>query len=121
MPTKMASQQREYRRYFFTEGSNVYRFVIGSKAKQGNREENESRVLIESGAEDWRKTNDGGFESQSQAFGRAAHDSGAEGILVPSARISGASNLVYFPESLSKSDAVEILGQEELERWLKKK
>jgi RES domain-containing protein len=32
-------------------------------------------------AEDWRKVNDAGHESESQAFGRAAHDAEAEGIV----------------------------------------
>jgi RES domain-containing protein len=70
-------------------------------------------------AEDWRKVNDGGHESQGQAFGRAAHDVGAEGLLTPSARVADGVNLVYFPESVLGRSKVEILGQEELERWLK--
>jgi len=72
-------------------------------------------------AEDWRKVNDAGHESQSQAFGRAAHDTGAEGLLSPSARVVGGINLVYFPESVVGSGKVEILGRDELERWLKKR
>lgn len=72
-------------------------------------------------AEDWRKINDAGHESQSQTFGRAAHDIGAEGILAPSARVPDAVNLVYFPESIFGAGKVEILGREELERWLKKR
>jgi RES domain-containing protein len=71
-------------------------------------------------AEDWRKVNDAGHECQSQAFGRAAHDLGAEALLVPSARVPGGMNLVYFPESLASGSEVEILGEEELNRWLKK-
>ncbi|HXP59557.1 MAG TPA: RES family NAD+ phosphorylase [Dongiaceae bacterium] len=70
--------------------------------------------------EDWRKVNNAGYESESQAFGRAAHALGAEGLLVPSARIAGAMNLVYFPESLRQTSQVEILGETELDRWLKK-
>jgi len=30
-------------------------------------------------------------------------------------------NLVYFPESLGPTSNVEILGENELERWLKKR
>ena len=71
-------------------------------------------------AEDWRKVNDAEHESQSQAFGRAAHDAGAEGLLVPSGRVPGGINLVYFPESIVPG-RVEILGSEELNRWLKKR
>lgn len=71
--------------------------------------------------EDWRKINDAGHESQSQAFGRAAHDVGAEGLLAPSARIPAGANIVYFPESVCGSDKAEILGREELQRWIKKR
>jgi RES domain-containing protein len=72
-------------------------------------------------AEDWHKVNYAGFEAQSQAFGRAAHDIGAEGLLVPSARVRGGVNLVYFPQSLTPRSKVEILGEDELHRWLKKR
>ncbi len=72
-------------------------------------------------AEDWRKINDSGHESQSQAFGRAAHDAGAEGILAPSARMSDGVNLVYFPESVLGPGKAEILGRDELERWIRKR
>ncbi len=71
-------------------------------------------------AGDWRKVNNAGHESQSQAFGRAADDLGAEGLLVPSARVPGAMNLVYFPESLGARSKVEVLGEDDLNRWLKK-
>lgn len=77
--------------------------------------------LVELLAEDWRKVNDAGHESQSQAFGRAAHDVGAQGILAPSARVPDGINLVYFPESVLGAGSGEILGREELERWLKKR
>ncbi len=72
-------------------------------------------------AEDWRKVNDAGHEALSQALSRAAHASGAEGLLTPSARVAGGINLVYFPDSLAGSSEVEILGEEELTRWLKKR
>lgn len=72
-------------------------------------------------AEDWRKVNDAGHESQTQGFGRAAHDVGAEALLVPSARIPGGVNLVYFPESVPGSGKIEILGKDDIERWLKKR
>jgi RES domain-containing protein len=71
--------------------------------------------------EDWRRVNDAGREAQSQAFGRAAYEIGAEGVLAPSARVRGAVNLVYFPESILGHGNVRILGEEELERWLKKR
>lgn len=72
-------------------------------------------------AEDWHKVNDANHEAQSQAFGRAAHDMGAEAILVPSARVRGGVNLVYFPKSLTARSKVELLGEEELNKWIKKK
>jgi RES domain-containing protein len=72
-------------------------------------------------AEDWHKVNYAGYEAQSQAFGRAAHDIGVEGILVPSVRVQGGINLVYFPQSLTPKSKVEILGEDELNRWLKQK
>lgn len=71
-------------------------------------------------AEDWRKANETGRESQSQALGRAAHDLGAEAIIAPSARVPGGVNLVFFPESLASDSKVEILGENELKKWLKK-
>ena len=69
-------------------------------------------------AEDWRKMNDRGRESLSQVFGRAAHDVGAEALLVPSARVPTGRNLVYFPESLRPGSKIEIMGESELNRWL---
>lgn len=72
-------------------------------------------------AEEWRKVNDTGHESQSQAFGRAAHDVSAEALLVPSTRVRDGVNLVYFPESVLNPGNVEILGEDELERWLRKR
>ncbi len=71
-------------------------------------------------AEDWHKVNDAGHESQSQAFGRAAHAIGAEALLVPSARVAGGMNLVYFPQSPARGSKVEILGEDDLHRWLRK-
>jgi len=72
-------------------------------------------------AEDWHKVNDAQHESQCQAFGRAAHAIGAEALLVPSARVPAGMNLVHFPRSLARSSTVEILGQNDLNRWLKQR
>lgn len=71
--------------------------------------------------EDWHKVNDRGHESESQAFGRAAYDCGAEALLVPSARVPGGMNVVYFPRCVGRGSRVEVLGEEELNRWLKKR
>ena len=88
--------------------------------RKGKNSLNRGLPLGEMLAEDWRRANDAGRESQSQAFGRAAHDAGAEGLIVPSARVGGGVNLVFFPESLAETSAAEVLGEEELARWLKK-
>jgi RES domain-containing protein len=71
-------------------------------------------------AEDWRKLNAAGFESRSQALGRAAHDCGAEGLLVSSARISKGINLVYFPQALVKDSKIELLGEDDIKRWIRR-
>jgi RES domain-containing protein len=76
--------------------------------------------LHDAPAENWRKANDAGHESISQALGRAAHDVGAEALLVPSARVKDVANLVFFPGSLLASARAEILGRDEIERWLKR-
>lgn len=71
--------------------------------------------------EDWRKINDSGYESQSQALGRAIHSLGTEALITPSARVEGVDNLVFFPGSITYSSNIEVLGKEELDRWLKKR
>jgi hypothetical protein len=71
-------------------------------------------------AEDWHKLNAAGYESLTQAFGRATHDCGAEGLLVPSARVSGGINLVYFPKSLMKGSKTELMGEEDVKHWIRK-
>ena len=62
-----------------------------------------------------------GTNRRAKAFGRAAHDAGAEGILAPSPRMSDGVNLVYFPESVLGPGRAEILGRDELERWVRKR
>lgn len=49
---------------------------------------------------DWRRAVDEGEESITQAVGRAAFESGLEGLVVPSAPTSGTRNLVLFPDNL---------------------
>ena len=78
-------------------------------------------MLHELLTEDWRKVNDAGKESLSQALGRAAHKAGAEALLAPSAVVGGAFNLVVFVENLLPESAILIENQAELDRWLKKK
>jgi RES domain-containing protein len=71
-------------------------------------------------AEDWRQMNDNGRESLGQALGRAAHHLGTEALLVPSAQVKGGGNIVVFPESLRALSRMQVIGDEELDQWLKK-
>jgi RES domain-containing protein len=76
--------------------------------------------LAEVLAEDWHIVNEGGSESLGQALGRAAHHLGAEAIIVPSAQVKGGSNIVVFPESIRPRSHMQVIGQRELDKWLKK-
>ncbi|MBA3834050.1 MAG: RES family NAD+ phosphorylase [Chthoniobacterales bacterium] len=62
--------------------------------------------------------NDGGFETLCQAFGRAARNSGAVGLICPSARVADGINLVVFRDRLRASDTMRLLGEEELNKYL---
>ena len=64
--------------------------------------------------------NDAKHESQSQALGRAAYDLGAEALLVPSVRVPGGMNLVFFPQSVGARSKIEILEEDDL-NWVKKR
>ena len=64
--------------------------------------------------EDWRKLQDQGFESLTQALGRAAFHAGAEGLLVPSARVRGGVNAVVFPQNLSRGSRAKIWDADKL-------
>jgi len=66
--------------------------------------------------EDWRKTQERGEESLTQAIGRAVFANRGEGLLVPSARVPGGVNVVYLPENLRKTSRVMVLESEKLER-----
>jgi len=71
-------------------------------------------------AEDWHQANDGGGESLGQALGRAGHHLGIEALLVPSAQVKGGGNIVVFPECLRSLSRMQVIGDEELDKWLKK-
>ena len=77
--------------------------------------------LAEALAEDWRTVNDGGSESLGQAMGRASQQLGAEAMMVPSAQVNGGTNIVVFPESLRAQSLIQVIGKEELDKWLKKR
>ena len=66
-------------------------------------------------AEDWRKTQETGRESLTQAIGRAIFANRGEGLLVPSARVPGGANMAYFPEN-QRSEPGRGPGSEKLER-----
>jgi hypothetical protein len=74
-----------------------------------------SRLL----GEDWQRINREGLETWGQAIGRAVFRAGIEGMLVPSARVPGATNLVVFPKNLRKRSVQEVLEAGELDKWLK--
>ncbi len=67
-------------------------------------------------AEDWRKVQEEGRESLTQAVGRAVFASNGEGLLVPSARVASAINVVYLPQHRPYSSEVTVLGWEKLDR-----
>ena len=67
-------------------------------------------------AEDWRKVQEGGEESLTQAIGRAIFAHSGEGILVPSARVAGATNVAYFPENHRASSRAAVLEAEKLDQ-----
>ncbi len=67
-------------------------------------------------AEDWRRGQEQGVESLTQAIGRAVFAHRAEAMLVPSARVSGGVNVVYFPENHRATSRVAVLEAEKLDR-----
>lgn len=69
-------------------------------------------------AEDWRKLNQAGEESLSQAAGRAAWGLGFEGVLALSARDRRGRTLVLFPGNLRAGSSALISGESELNAWL---
>ena len=66
--------------------------------------------------EDWRKTQERGEESFTQAIGRAVFANGGEALLVPSARVASGVNVVYLPENHRRSSRVTVLESEKLDR-----
>lgn len=67
-------------------------------------------------AEDWRKVQEQGVESFTQAIGRAVFASGGEALIVPSARVNGGVNVVFFPENQRNTSRVTVLEAEKLDR-----
>ena len=65
-------------------------------------------TLAELSGEDWRKLLQSGQESVSQSLGRAAASTGASGLLVRSAAVHQARNIILFPP-LAGSDRLTII------------
>lgn len=63
---------------------------------------------------DWRSDMRRGRASITQVVGQAAFDAGLEGLLVPSAATSGATNLVCFVDNVLSSSRIEIISADEL-------
>ena len=64
--------------------------------------------------EDWRKVQEQGFESFTQAFGRALFKMKAEGLIARSARSKNGINIAYFPENKLPGSKVQLWEAEEL-------
>lgn len=73
-------------------------------------------TLEEFQLEDWRKMQDEGRESLTQAIGRAVFAQGGEGLLAPSARIPAGVNIAFFPQNQDAASRVKVLEAEKLER-----
>lgn len=63
---------------------------------------------------DWLSAQDAGEEPLTQAIGRIAWEAKLEGLLVPSARVAGAGNLVLFPGRRRKGSSWRIQGARDL-------
>ena len=66
--------------------------------------------------EDWRKVQEHGRESLTQAIGRAVFSNSGEGLLVPSARVPEGVNVVYLPENQGAASRVAVLESDKLGR-----
>ena len=73
-------------------------------------------VSLEILNQDWRKIQDQGQESFTQTLGRAVFENGGEGLLVPSARVPGSINVIYFPENKQRGSVARVYESEKLDR-----
>ena len=74
--------------------------------------------LVKAKRENWQRLQDEGREASSQAIGRAAHQLGMEGILFPSAVVSGVKNLVVFPDNLRSKSFLRIENAADLKKFV---
>ena len=64
--------------------------------------------------EDWRKVQEQGIESFTQALGRALFMAKAEGLIALSARVEKGINIVYFPQNEELKSKVSLYEAQEL-------
>jgi len=64
--------------------------------------------------EDWRKVQEQGFESLTQALGRAVFEARGEGLLAFSARVAKAINVAYFPQNKLRGSEARLCRAQEL-------
>jgi len=64
--------------------------------------------------EDWRKVQEQGFESLTQALGRAVFEARGEGLLAFSARVAKGINVAYFPQNKVRGSEVRLCQAREL-------
>ena len=64
--------------------------------------------------EDWRKIQEQGVESFTQALGRAIFAAKGEGLVALSARVAKGINIAYFPENKEKGSKVRLWRAQEL-------
>lgn len=72
--------------------------------------------MVKALREDWRRIQDRGRESTSQALGRAAWLAGLESLLVPSHASPGGGNAVIFPDQLRPGSRIRALGARKIAR-----
>lgn len=68
-------------------------------------------TLKASAAEDWRKVQQAGGESDSQALGRAIASAGADGLLARSSAVWAGMNVVVFPTERTQSRLSVVEGE----------
>ncbi len=117
--TAVAEALAQFRYFGISDAEAMPRVIVPLAAELENvldlREASLRRRIRVSGEqmrkERWREMQDRGAEALTQALGRAAHESGFEGLLVPSAAVAGGVNLVVFPLRLSKGSLRRLEGE----------
>ena len=63
---------------------------------------------------DWRREQPTGLFALTQMIGAAAHATGWEALLVPSAVETGGANVVIFPDNMKNSSSLRVLNADQL-------